>query len=35
LRRGEAIIGLGFAHRSLLGSEELELALDVHVEEIA
>jgi folate-binding protein YgfZ len=35
LRRGESIIGLGFAHRSLLGSQELELALDVHVVEIA
>jgi folate-binding Fe-S cluster repair protein YgfZ len=32
---GESVVGLGFAHRSLFGSEELELAVDVHVEEIA
>ncbi len=32
---GETVVGLGFAHRSLLGSEDLERALDVHVEEIA
>jgi tRNA-modifying protein YgfZ len=31
---GESVVGLGFAHRSLFGSEELELAVDVHVEEI-
>ena len=34
-RRGESVYGLGFAHRSLLGSEELQLAPDVHVEEMA
>jgi folate-binding protein YgfZ len=34
-RRGESVNGLGFAHRSLLGSEELQLAFDVHVEEMA
>jgi len=34
-RSGESINGLGFAHRSLLGSEELQLAPDVHVEEMA
>jgi folate-binding Fe-S cluster repair protein YgfZ len=34
-RSGESVIGLGFAHRSLLGSEELQLAPDVHVEEMA
>lgn len=32
---GEDVIGLGFAHRSLLASEELQRAPDVHVEEIA
>jgi tRNA-modifying protein YgfZ len=32
--KGESGAGLGIAHRSLLGSEELALALDVHVEEI-
>jgi len=31
---GESVVGLGFAHRSLFGSAELELALDVSVEEI-
>jgi folate-binding Fe-S cluster repair protein YgfZ len=35
MRSDGSIVGLGFAHRSLLGSAELELALDVHVEEIA
>jgi folate-binding Fe-S cluster repair protein YgfZ len=35
VRTRETVIGLGFAHRSLLGSEELAGALDVHVEEIA
>jgi folate-binding Fe-S cluster repair protein YgfZ len=34
-RRGESVYGLGFAHRSLFGSEELQLAPDVHVEEMA
>jgi folate-binding protein YgfZ len=34
-RRGASVVGLGFAHRSLLGSEELALATDVSVEEIA
>jgi folate-binding Fe-S cluster repair protein YgfZ len=34
-RRGESVVGLGFAHRSLLASEELLLATDVSVEEIA
>jgi folate-binding protein YgfZ len=34
-RSGEVVIGLGFAHRSLLGSEELQRAPDVAVEEIA
>jgi folate-binding Fe-S cluster repair protein YgfZ len=34
-RSGATIVGLGFAHRSLMGSSELELALDVHVEAIA
>jgi folate-binding Fe-S cluster repair protein YgfZ len=29
-----SVSGLGFAHRSLFGSEDLERALDVHVEEI-
>jgi folate-binding protein YgfZ len=33
--RGESIVGLGFAHRSLFGSDVLEHALDVQVEEIA
>jgi folate-binding protein YgfZ len=32
---GETVVGLGFAHRSLLGSEEFEHAVDVHVAEIA
>ena len=32
---GDGVIGLGFAHRSLLVSEELRLASDVLVEEIA
>jgi folate-binding Fe-S cluster repair protein YgfZ len=32
---GESVIGLGFAHRSLFASEDLALADDVHVEEIA
>jgi folate-binding protein YgfZ len=32
---GESVIGLGFAHRSLFASEELRLATDVGVEEIA
>ncbi len=31
---GGSVVGLGFAHRSLFGSAELELAVDVHVEEI-
>jgi folate-binding protein YgfZ len=31
---GESVVGLGFAHRSLFGSAELELAVDVRVEEI-
>jgi folate-binding Fe-S cluster repair protein YgfZ len=31
---GESIVGLGIAHRSLLGSAELESAVDVRVEEI-
>jgi folate-binding Fe-S cluster repair protein YgfZ len=35
VRLDETVSGLGFAHRSLFGSEELALALDVHVEEIA
>jgi len=35
LRSGESIVGLGFAHRSLFESAELESAVDVHVEEIA
>jgi folate-binding Fe-S cluster repair protein YgfZ len=34
-RRGDAVLGLGFAHRSLFTSEELSLATDVSVEEIA
>jgi folate-binding protein YgfZ len=34
-RDGESVVGLGFAHRSLFGSEELDAAVDVHVEEIA
>ncbi len=34
LRTGETVVGLGFAHRSLLGSEELVGAPDVQVEEI-
>jgi folate-binding Fe-S cluster repair protein YgfZ len=32
---GGDVVGLGFAHRSLLASEELQRAPDVHVEEIA
>lgn len=32
---GESVVGLGFAHRSLLASAELESAVDVRVEEIA
>jgi len=32
---GESVIGLGFAHRSLFASEELQLATDVRVEEMA
>jgi folate-binding protein YgfZ len=32
---GVSIVGIGFAHRSLLGSPELDLASDVQVEEIA
>lgn len=35
VREGASIVGLGFAHRSLLGSDELAGALDVAVEEIA
>jgi folate-binding Fe-S cluster repair protein YgfZ len=35
VRSGESIVGLGIAHRSLLGSAELESALDVRVQEIA
>jgi folate-binding Fe-S cluster repair protein YgfZ len=35
ITRGAAIVGLGFAHRSLLGSPELADATDVSVEEIA
>ena len=35
VRSGESIVGLGFAHRSLLESAELEGAADVRVEEIA
>jgi len=31
---GESVVGLGFAHRSLFGSAELELAVDVRVEEL-
>ncbi len=31
---GDSVVGLGFAHRSLFGSSELELAVDVRVEEI-
>lgn len=31
---GNAVVGLGFAHRSLIGSTELELAGEVRVEEI-
>jgi folate-binding Fe-S cluster repair protein YgfZ len=31
---GDTVVGLGFAHRSLLGSEDLERANDVFVEEI-
>jgi folate-binding Fe-S cluster repair protein YgfZ len=31
---GENVIGLGFAHRTLLASEELRLATDVRVEEM-
>ena len=34
-RRGDAVVGLGFAHRSLFASEELSLATDVSVEETA
>ena len=34
LRTGATVTGLGFAHRSLMGSEDLERAHDVHVEEI-
>lgn len=34
VRTGESISGLGFAHRSLFASEDLERAPDVHVEEI-
>jgi tRNA-modifying protein YgfZ len=34
-RDGDAVVGLGFAHRSLFASEELGLATDVTVEEIA
>jgi folate-binding protein YgfZ len=34
-RSGEDVIGLGFAHRSLFGSDELRRAPDVAVEEIA
>ncbi len=33
-RDGESVVGLGFAHRTLLGSVELEGAVDVRVEEI-
>jgi folate-binding Fe-S cluster repair protein YgfZ len=32
---GQGVIGLGFAHRSLLASEELRLSSDVRVEEVA
>jgi folate-binding Fe-S cluster repair protein YgfZ len=35
VRSGGAVVGLGFAHRSLLGSEDLEHTPDVQVEEIA
>ena len=35
MRDGEGVVGLGFAHRSLFGSAELEQAADVHVTEIA
>lgn len=35
MRSGESVLGIGFVHRSLLGSEELELAVDVDVEEIS
>jgi hypothetical protein len=34
-RRGDGVVGLGFAHRTLFTSEELGLATDVTVEEIA
>jgi folate-binding Fe-S cluster repair protein YgfZ len=34
VRTSESVEGLGFAHRSLVGSEDLERAPDVHVEEI-
>jgi folate-binding protein YgfZ len=34
-RRGDTVVGLGIAHRSLLASEELQRALDVTVEEVA
>jgi folate-binding protein YgfZ len=34
-RDGESVLGLGFAHRSLFASDELSLATDVSVEEIA
>ncbi len=33
-RRGQRVIGLGFAHRSLFASDELAAATDVTVEEI-
>lgn len=35
IRRATSVVGLGLAHRSLLGSEELASALDVHVDAIA
>jgi folate-binding protein YgfZ len=35
LTRGDAVVGLGFAHRTLLGSTELASAVDVRIEEIA
>jgi folate-binding Fe-S cluster repair protein YgfZ len=35
VQRGGSVVGLGFAHRSLFGSDELIEATDVSVEEIA
>jgi folate-binding Fe-S cluster repair protein YgfZ len=34
-RRGDSVIGIGFAHRTLLTSDELSLATEVVVEEMA